>query len=97
MNWVTDNPGTLGVRNTRKTGGTLVLRCQEGGGEGFFEGEDFVEVIEGVGVLSSEDAVFDKEEDDLTDVTAFRDTPVMKEGRRHGTVFLDEVVPKAEE
>ena len=70
-------------------------RCFERRGEGFFEGVDFVEVVEGIGVLFSEDSVFDEEEDDLADVAALGDTPVIEEGGGHGAVFLDDIVAEA--
>ena len=72
----------------------MLQRCDEGSAEGFLESENFVEVVEGVGVLFSKDAVFDEEEDDLSDMAAFGDVPVTEEGGTHGAVFLNDVFTK---
>lgn len=65
--------------------------------KGFVEIVGFVKVLEFVRVLFSKDSVLNEEKDDFSDVTAFGDPPILKDGGAHRSIFLKNVVAKSKE
>lgn len=71
--------------------------CEKRGFESFFESVGFAKVIELVGVLFSKNSVFDEDKYDFSDMMAFFDAPVIKDGGAHRPVFLQNVVAEPKE
>lgn len=61
----------------------------------FLESVGFAKVIEFVGILFSKNTVLDEDEYNFSDVMAFFDAPVLKDGGAHWPIFLENVVAES--
>ena len=97
MAWAGLERGKIVSRVLVTIGANGLCSCEERGFESFFESVGFAKVIELVGVLFSKNSVFDEDKYDFSDMMAFFDAPVIKDGGAHRPVFLQNVVAEPKE